>query len=162
MRISTFKNKIKTTWNIVKSETGRKTDLEEIPTISYNGIRIDDQRTMSSNFNDYFSSRAEKIMCTNITDRITHLDKGDKITNVPQISSLAYPRIKYKNISTQEVGKIIKSLKTKNSYSYDELSVRVLKRSSFVVSPLTHICNKCLEMGIFPSRLKFSTVKPIY
>jgi hypothetical protein len=76
---------------------------------------------------------------------------------------LAYPRIKYNNISTQEVGKIIKSLKTKNSYGYDEVSVKVLKwSSSFIVSPLTHICNKCLEMGIFPSRLKFSTVKPIY
>jgi hypothetical protein len=47
MRISTFKNKIKTTWNIVKSETGRKKDIEQIPTISYNGLRIDDQRTSS-------------------------------------------------------------------------------------------------------------------
>jgi hypothetical protein len=69
------------TWNIVKSETGRKIDIEEIPTISYNGLQIDDQRTMSSIFNDYFSSIAEKIMCTNITERITHLDKGDKITD---------------------------------------------------------------------------------
>jgi hypothetical protein len=31
-RISTSKNKIKMTWNIVKSETGRKIDIEEIPT----------------------------------------------------------------------------------------------------------------------------------
>jgi hypothetical protein len=49
------------------------------------------------------------------------LDKGDKITDDPQISSLACPRIKYNNIPTQEVGKIIKSLKTKNSYGYDEV-----------------------------------------
>jgi hypothetical protein len=117
-RISTSKNKIKTTWNIVKSETSRKINIEEIPTISYNGLRIDDQRTMSSIFNDYFSSIAEKIMCTNITERITHLDKGDKITDGPRISSLAYPRIKYNNISTQEVVKIIKSLKTKNFMKY--------------------------------------------
>jgi hypothetical protein len=68
---------------------------------------------MSSIFNDYFSSIAEKIMCTNITERITHLDKGDKITDGPRISSIAYPRIKYNNISTQEVGKMMKSLKTK-------------------------------------------------
>jgi hypothetical protein len=102
-------------------------------------------------------------MCTNITERITHLDKGDKITDAPRISGLAYPRIKYNNISTQEVGKMIKSLKTKNAYGYDEVSVKVLKwSSSFIVSPLTHICNKCLEMGIFPSRLKFWTAKLIY
>jgi hypothetical protein len=67
-RISTSKNQIKTTWNFVKSETGRKIDIEEIPTISYNGLRIDDQQTVSSIFNDYFSSIAEKIMCTNITE----------------------------------------------------------------------------------------------
>jgi hypothetical protein len=35
---------------------------------SYNGLRIDDQRTMASIFNDYFSSIAETIMCTNITE----------------------------------------------------------------------------------------------
>jgi predicted DNA-binding protein (UPF0278 family) len=52
-------------------------------------------------------------MCTNITERITHLDKGDKITDGTQISSLAYPRIKYNKISTHEVGKIIKSLNQK-------------------------------------------------
>jgi hypothetical protein len=60
-----------------------------------------------------FSSIAEEIIGTNITERITHLDTGDKITDGPQISSLAYIRIKYNNISTQEVGKLIKSLKTK-------------------------------------------------
>jgi hypothetical protein len=60
-------------------------------------------------FNDYFSSIAEKIMCTNITDRITHLDNGDKITVGPRSSSRAYPRTKYNNISTQEVSKIIKN-----------------------------------------------------
>jgi hypothetical protein len=37
-RISTSKNKTKTTWNIVKSGKGRKKDIEEIPTISYNGL----------------------------------------------------------------------------------------------------------------------------
>jgi hypothetical protein len=76
-RSSTAKNKIKTTWKIVKSKTDRKIDIEEIPTISYNGLGIDDQQTMSRIFNDYFSSIAEKIMCTNITERITHLGMGD-------------------------------------------------------------------------------------
>jgi hypothetical protein len=36
---------------------------------------------MASIFNAYFSSIAEKIMCTNLTERITNLDKGDKITD---------------------------------------------------------------------------------
>ncbi len=32
----------------------------------------------------------------------------------------------------------------------------------FISSPLTYIYNKSLELGIFPSRLKYSTVKPIF
>ena len=46
---------------------------------------------------------------------------------------------------------------------YDEISVKIIKQSaSFISSPLTYICNKSLELGIFPSRLKYSTVKPIF
>ena len=32
----------------------------------------------------------------------------------------------------------------------------------FIVSPLTYICNRMLSTGIFPDRLKFSEIKPIY
>jgi hypothetical protein len=32
----------------------------------------------------------------------------------------------------------------------------------FIISPLTHICNKSLSQGVFPNRLKFSIVKPIF
>jgi hypothetical protein len=32
----------------------------------------------------------------------------------------------------------------------------------FITSPLTYICNKSLSSGIFPSRLKFSEIKPLH
>jgi hypothetical protein len=32
----------------------------------------------------------------------------------------------------------------------------------YILSPLTYIFNKILSMGIFPDRLKFSEVKPLY
>jgi hypothetical protein len=34
--------------------------------------------------------------------------------------------------------------------------------SKTISSPLSHICNQALAEGIFPSRLKFSVVKPLY
>jgi len=65
--------------------------------------------------------------------------------------------------STKEIENIIKSLKTKNAHGYNEISVTVLKWSApFTSSPLTYIFNKSLEMGSFPSRLKYSTVIPIF
>jgi hypothetical protein len=41
----------------------------------------------------------------------------------------------------KEIEQIIKSLKTKNSCGYDEISTKVLKKSSPIVSsPLNYIC----------------------
>jgi hypothetical protein len=105
----------------------------------------------------------EEIIGTNQNDRLTHLNSRDQSNNISQNIGLSYHSIKFSYTSTQEIGKIIKSLKTKNSHEYDEISVRILKWSiPFIISPLTYICNKCLELGIFPSRLKISIVQPIY
>jgi hypothetical protein len=54
-------------------------------------------------------------------------------------------------------------LKTKNSKGYDEISVKILKISTpFISSPLTHICNRVLSTGVFPSRMKYSEIIPIF
>jgi hypothetical protein len=46
----------------------------------------------------------------------------------------------------QEIENIINSLKTKDSFGYDEISMRVLKLSSqFISTPLNFICNKILS-----------------
>ena len=58
---------------------------------------------------------------------------------------------------------IIKSLNTKNSHGYDEISTKLLKPSPpFILSPLTRICNKSLALGIFPDPLKYSEIKPLF
>ena len=71
--------------------------------------------------------------------------------------------VQLSNTTKYGTEKIIHSLKCKNSYSSDEISSRILKIStSYVLSPLTYIFNKILSTGIFPDRLKFSEVKPLY
>jgi hypothetical protein len=58
---------------------------------------------------------------------------------------------------------ITKSLKTKSSHGYDEISTGILKLSIYYISSLlTYICNRMLLSGIFPTRLKFSEVKTIF
>jgi hypothetical protein len=50
-----------------------------------------------------------------------------------------------------------------SSYGYDEISLRILKISApYILSPLTHIFKKVLCTGIFPERLKFFEVKPLF
>jgi hypothetical protein len=65
--------------------------------------------------------------------------------------------------TTKEIERIIKSLKTKNSYRYDEISKRILKISCpFISSPINYICNKMLFWGVFPDRLKYAIIKPLH
>ena len=47
--------------------------------------------------------------------------------------------------------KIIKSLKTKNTCGYDEISNRIMKLTApFIIAPLTYSCNAVLGTGVFP------------
>jgi len=54
-------------------------------------------------------------------------------------------------------------LKNKNSSGYDEITTKITKiRKPFVISPIINICNKMLAQGIYPKKMKFSLIKPIY
>jgi hypothetical protein len=68
----------------------------------------------------------------------------------------------FKNTSPKEIENIIKSLKTKESYGYDGITTRILKLSApFISSPLSRIFNRSMLSGIFPTRLKYTTIKPV-
>jgi hypothetical protein len=65
--------------------------------------------------------------------------------------------------SSKELNKI-DSLKSKNSSGYNEITTDILKISKhLIISPIyIVICNKMLAQGIYPERLKFSLIRPIY
>jgi hypothetical protein len=74
-----------------------------------------------------------------------------------------FPTINFKCVSCKEIEDVIKSLKTKNSHGYDEISTKILKMSIYYISsPLTYIYNRMLSSGFFQTRLKFAEVKPIF
>jgi hypothetical protein len=71
--------------------------------------------------------------------------------------------MKIKYTTPKETEKVIKLLKSKSSHGYDRIPTKILKVSTpFITFPLTYICNKSLSLGIFPSRLKFSEMKPLH
>ena len=74
-----------------------------------------------------------------------------------------FDKINWQYASTYEIRNIIKSLKTKNTYGYNEISNHIIKLSTpYITSSLTCICNAILSSGVFPDRLKYAIVKPIY
>jgi Notch-like protein len=70
--------------------------------------------------------------------------------------------VKFNNASTKKIERIIKSLKLKNSYGYDEISAKILNVSAPFISSLNYICNKSIISGTFPTCLKYSIVKPLF
>jgi len=74
-----------------------------------------------------------------------------------------YPSTECKCTKMKETEQIIKSLKTKNSYGYNEISTKILKISCpFISSSLNYICNKILFWGLFPDRLKYTVIKSLH
>jgi len=74
-----------------------------------------------------------------------------------------FPNIKFRSTSPKEIENIIRSLKAKGSHNYDEITTKILKISApFISTPLNYIFNKSVISGIFPTRLKYATIKPIF
>jgi hypothetical protein len=69
----------------------------------------------------------------------------------------------WKPVNGKEIYEISKNLKWKKSFGYDEVPVWTVKLSiPFILLPLIFIINRMLSSGIFPSRLKFSQISPIF
>jgi len=112
-------------------------------------------------FNNYFSSVAGNLFHKNFTGATK--TSNDPLTYIRRNFSQLPFSLYLKKTTTHEIDKIIHSLKCKDSHGYDEISTRILKISTpYVLSPLTYIFNKILSMGVFPDRLKFSEVRPLY
>jgi hypothetical protein len=98
-------NKMKTTWNIIKTDTNRAKGHSFIKYYNF-----------PEAFNKYFLSVAEDI--------IHDIKKNVNNTEDPEyymykVSQNSFPSIKFKNTSTKEVEQIIKSLRLKNTHGYD-------------------------------------------
>jgi hypothetical protein len=131
------KNKTKTTWKIIKKEIGNNCHNwhNGIKSLKINNIISNNPQEIANTFNDYFSTVAYTV--------IRNIKKGDNeskdnvdpskylITNFNNMFS----RINWKYAETYEINKILKSLKTKIMYGYDEIPIKILKLSApFIIN----------------------------
>jgi hypothetical protein len=147
---------MKTTWDITRLLTGIKTKNEDVHQMNINSNVNHNFQTIPDFFNNYFLS----IMGKNHSA----VNKNNNFADYLCLTcNEPFPNIKYQYTSTKEIEKIISSLKSKNLYGYDKISVNILKCCSPYISlPLCHICNKLFSSGIFPEKLKYAVIKPIF
>ena len=66
-------------------------------------------------------------------------------------------------VTKEEVIKEVKNLKSKQSCGFDGINMYTVKMViDEIALPITHICNKSFEHGVFPSKLKICKIIPIY
>jgi hypothetical protein len=110
-------------------------------------------------FNTYFSTITDKISTKNSKNFLPTPVNDSPLNYLKQVFTRPFPSINMAPTSTREITEIVKSLKSKNSYGYDEIPIKILKLSlPYIISPLIYICNKSLLRGIFPTWLKFSQI----
>jgi hypothetical protein len=126
---------------------------------------VNDYKKIAEIFNKHFTSRAETIAANN---KINNSSTNNRYITTPthyllQSFNCTFSNFKLMPLSTKDIRNIIQSLNTKNSHGYDEISTKLLKLSyPFILSPLTHICNKSLSLGIFLDCLKYSEIKSLF
>ena len=133
----------------------------DIQKLTIDGNHLTNQQSIADAFIKYFSSIVDKTNSHSIGTK--NHGKLSTYNCLVQQGGDSFSPLVFKPTSTQEIISIIKSLNTKNSFGYDEISTKILKISTnFICSPLTYIFNKSVSTGIFPERLKSSIVKPFH
>jgi len=158
--ISKSKNKMKTTWNIIHKETSKLTNENNIKSLRTNDHVLYNQITIANELSSYFLNIAGNISNKRINE---NEEEPNPLQNLFKYFNQPFKDISWPCTSTKEINKIVDSLKDKNSSGYDEISTKIIKISKpFIISPLININNKMLAQGVYPERLKFSLIKPIY
>jgi len=149
-------------WNIINSSINKKPTNHNIASISVDGKPTCDGQTIADTFNKHFVLTAQDMLTTKLKINMP-TNHTNPIHYLTSAFNHPFPPIKINNISTTELENITKTLKTKNSYGYDEIPTKILKTCIYYISsPLTYIINRMLSTSTFPNRLKFSTVKPLF
>lgn len=151
-------NRSKSIWNFIKTKyynNGTK-DYERITLFGQNDRVIDDPSDVANMFNHQFNDSALDTRESGKEMYHNHHESNRRPT-VSSSSCFLYP------INKEELLSVLKSFKNKNATGFDNLSCKfLLSYFEHIADPLIYLINHSFSLGIFPSRLKVSIVKPLH
>lgn len=148
-------NIAKTTWQLVKKEVGftaKSHNFSEI--LDDKGVIVKEVLNIANTFNDHFItnslSSSQNISLTEAVYNLKHLSANNLNFNLFSVTQT-------------DIHNVIKELDNKHSSGWDEIPTSLIKAiSNYIVHPLTHIVNTVLKTGVFPNKLKFCNIFPIF
>ena len=151
-----YKSDIKNTWKTI-SEIFNKANRKKntILKILKNGKTITDSSEIANEFNSFFANIGPLLA--------SNLEVSNKKPFQFYLKHTITSEFCFKPIDSVEIEKIIRSLKSKTSFGYDEMTTKSLKKiAPVLLNSLTLIINQSLLTGIFPDDLKIAKVIPLY
>jgi hypothetical protein len=151
-KLANSTSKPKTTWSIIKAITNNNKNFNNTLMMEIYWEITTHYQTIAENFNSYYVSVVDNIADNNPIHNTTgDSNKINPLNYLYSVFKQSFTNIKIKNITTDEVEKIIKEFKSMKSCGYDEIMMKMLNISSpFIVSPLTYIyiCNNTFNWDI--------------
>ena len=156
------KHDIKQKWNIINNILNKKNQPIKISKIILNQTSIEEPDGICDALNNYYINITKTILTThnnNSQNEIKHANNNNHYKLNYNIKNSIF----IEPTNEIEINNIIKKLSNKKSISDDNLSNFIIKQiASGILTPLTHIFNISLSMGVFPNCFKTSKVIPIY
>ena len=145
---------IRNTWKNINALIS-KSSVKEIKQLRINGTIIDDKQQIVEEFNSFFSNIGAKLASSIETQNkkpFNHYLKKNILSS-----------FEFEIFEIEDTEKLIKSLKTKDSFGPDGISVKLIKSiAPGILLPITLILNQSLITGIFPDSMKIAKVIPLY
>ena len=154
-------------WNLINTERGKGMNNQIIQSLNIGGKTTVDHQTIADTFNKHFIMIPDIINKNNIDKNYsTETHRNNQKVHchfMANASQTSFPSMKFTCTTEKEINSIIKFFRPSNSSGYDEITMTILQACSpYITSPLNYICNRALLTGIFPDRLKFATVRPLF
>ena len=154
IKFDTYKSDIKQTWSVIRQALNKNSMEIVTDAFKINNCTITDKTIIVNKFNDYFVNIGPSL--------------ASKIPN-STANYATYLSGNYKNsfallpTTEEEVISTVNKMIPKCSYSFDEVSVDIMKQSIHIIAkPLANIIIESFSAGIFPDQLKIAKVRPIF
>ena len=135
----------------------------DIKSLKINNTITNNPKETANTFNDYFLTVTDTVNGNIKKDNNDTRDNLNSCNYLINNFNSTFLRINWNYATAYENDKIIKSLKAKNSYGYDKIHIKILTLSTpFIISSWSYISNKTLSSGVFPEKLKYAIIKPVY
>ena len=152
-KLNFHKGNMKKTWGVIKNMINKNKQNKPFNQFLVNGILTENPKIIANKFNDFFTNIGPTL-ASQIPQTNTSFRNFFKEENMQSIF--------LKPVDTNEVIKIISSLKD-GAPGADNVSASSLKLViNDIADPITHICKLSLTQGCFPSELKIAKIIPLF